>query len=460
MRRPARRRPAGGIGMPGPAHMYFPGHGNSGYGVRRYRIRLDWKPGSGRILAAAELTVVPAEQIDVIELDLARLHVSRVDVAGAPARFRHRRRKLLVAAPRPLPAGEPVEVTVHYRGVPRPVGIPELDDEAGWFTTREGIRVSSEPVGAPSWFPCNDRLDDKAAYRFEVTVPDGWQVCANGTLTLRSPAGRGRTTWVYEHAGPMAPYLATLAIGRFVFHEQSGGPPGVLLRNAFPERLAERAAHDFGRQPQMLTVFTELFGPYPFEAYGAVVVDDDVGDPLEAQTFAVFGTDRVDGRRGYEDEVAHELAHQWFGNSAGIAGWQDLWIKEGLATYAEWLWWEACGEADARTLAAEHLAEVRAADPDTVLADPGPAALFEDWVYSRSALTMYALRLTAGDEKFFRLIREWLARYRGGNGGTRGFIALAEQVADMPLGGFFGDWINGRAVPGIPGTGPGAGRPE
>ncbi|MDT0447670.1 M1 family aminopeptidase [Streptomyces hesseae] len=128
MRHPARRR-----------HRYFPGHGSTAFHVARYRIRLDWKPGSGRVLADAALTVVPEHPLDALDLDLARLCVTRVTVAGTAVAFRHRKRKLHLVAGRPLPAGEPVEVTVAYHGVPRPVGLPELDDAAGWFGNHVGI---------------------------------------------------------------------------------------------------------------------------------------------------------------------------------------------------------------------------------------------------------------------------------------------------------------------------------
>ncbi|MFC5720677.1 M1 family metallopeptidase [Streptomyces gamaensis] len=374
----------------------FPHHGSDDYRVRRYRLRLDWKPGSGRILAVAELTVVPSREMRELAFDLARLRVSRVGVDGAAARFRQRKKKLLVATGRVLPAGEPVRAVVHYHGVPRPVGVPELDDEAGWFRTRDGVRVMSEPVGAPSWFPCNDRPDDKAAYRIEVTAPERYQVCANGRLALREPAGGRRTRWVYEHDGPMAPYLATVAIGRFVFREQSGGPAGVRLRNVFPERLAERAAHDFGRQPLMLRAFTGLFGPYPFEEYGALVVDDRVGDPLE------------------------------------------------------WLWAECCGEAGAHATALGERARLRAVGGGPVLGDPAAGELYDDRLYSRGALTLHALRTVTGDAVFFPMVREWLARNRGGTADTPAFVAHAQRCSGRSLEGFFRDWLHSPGLPELP----------
>ncbi|MGW2866250.1 M1 family metallopeptidase [Streptomyces sp. NPDC001205] len=426
---------------------YFSSHGTSALSVTHYRIRLDWRPGQGSVRALAEIVVVPRETLDTVTLDLARLRVTAAAVEGVPAAWRQRRRKLFVTPQRPFPEGVPARLAVAYQGVPGPLRMGRLDDYAGWFRTGDGVRVASEPLGAPSWFPCNDRPDDRAAYRFEITVPDGYQVCCNGRLTSRRPDGQGRTRWTYEHDGPMATYLATVAIGRFVLQEQSGGPPGVLLRNAFPARVAEDAAHDLGRQAQMLNIFTGLFGSYPFGEYGVVVVDALVGDPQEAQTLSVFGTDRIDGRRGYEDEVAHELAHQWFGNSVGIADWRDIWLKEGLATYAEWLWEEASGAEAAHARALREVARLRHGDQDLVLADPGAGRLFDDEVYFRGAATVHALRLTLGEERFFRLLKEWAARHRGAVVTTPHFVALAEEVAGHGLDAFFRDWLRRRAVP-------------
>nr|WP_240003338.1 M1 family metallopeptidase [Streptomyces cinnamoneus] len=256
----------------------------------------------------------------------------------------------MLRAPRPLAGEQPFVLDIRYAGRPAPVASPF--GGVGWDRTgdaHDGTLVASQPVGAPSWFPCNDRPDDKAAYTFAVTVPRGHHALANGTLLRRVSEG-DRVRWTYHHPGPMATYLAAVYTGRFTHEERDG------VRNAYPAHLADRARHDLARQPEMLRAFAGLFGPYPFDSYGAVVVDAELGAPVENQTLSVFGSNHIDGRRGWETLVAHEIAHQWYGNSVTLADWQHIWLNEGFATYAEWLWSEHLGEDDAHALARQGVA--------------------------------------------------------------------------------------------------------
>jgi aminopeptidase N len=210
------------------------------------------------------------------------------------------------------------------------------------------------------------------------------------------------------------------------------------------------AARDFGRQDHMMAAFEELFGPYPFRAYGVVVADEDLEVPLEAQGLSIFGANHVDGRRGQERLVAHELAHQWFGNSLTIASWQDIWLNEGFASHSEWLWSEVSGGDPARAHAARWWARLAALPQDLRVADPGVRRMFDDRVYRRGALTLHALRTVLGDEGFFALLREWTATHRHGTVTTAQFTALAERHSPQPLTGFFAAWLHSEALPPLP----------
>jgi aminopeptidase N len=192
----------------------------------------------------------------------------------------------------------------------------------------------------------------------------------------------------------------------------------------------------------MIDVLDDMFGPYPFEAYGAVVVDEDLGFALETQTLSIFGTD------SYEDPVvvAHELAHQWFGNHVTLGTWRDIWLNEGFATYAQWLWDERSGGPSAEDWARE---VAGAGGLDLPPAEPGPEGLFDISVYYRGALTLHVLRHELGDDAFFRLLQTWGEQYGGRSATTADFEALAAEVAGRDLQPLFDAWLRAPQMPNL-----------
>jgi aminopeptidase N len=199
----------------------------------------------------------------------------------------------------------------------------------------------------------------------------------------------------------------------------------------------------------MLAFLETQFGPYPFATAGGIV-DDHPGlfFALETQTRPIYASiffEPVPSDIGSLGDivVVHELAHQWFGDSVGLARWRDIWLNEGFATYAEWLWMEHEGMADAP---ATIFADAYALPPespfwDLPIGSPGPLHLFDQAVYVRGAMTLQALRVRVGDAKFFEILRTWAATNAGGHGTTARFIHLAEQISGRELDGFFRNWL-------------------
>lgn len=417
---------------------YFPQRGNDGYRVEHYDLSLDYKVGPNRLVAQARLSAVSTRPLDRIELDLGTFRVNRVLVNGEQGRFTHRTDKLKITPVRPLTPFLPFTVEIRYAGEPRTVSSPW--GGLGWEPLSDGALVASQPIGAPSWFPCNDSPGDKSVYRISVTTASPYHVIANGNLVAKRRAG-STTTWVYEQAEPMATYLASVQIGRYRLADLPGPVPQQL---AFPGGSAARVQRAFSRQAQMMAVFSELFGPYPFTTYTAVVVDDELEIPVEAQGMSIFGINHVNGN---ERLIAHELAHQWFGNSLTLARWHDIWLHEGFAAYAEWLWSEASG-GDRADDHAEHWHRKLAALPqDFTLGDPGSQRIFDNRVYKRGALTVHALRRVLGDRAFFVMLREWTTAYRHGVVSTEEFIDLAMSYTTGSLEDFFSSWLYRKSLP-------------
>jgi aminopeptidase len=278
-----------------------------------------------------------------------------------------------------------------------------------------------------------------------VTTESAYTVVANGRLLARR-RGASRTTWTFEQSQPMATYLATVQIGHYETRELAGSPvPQLLLA---PAKLRRAAAADLARQPAMLSIFSGLFGPYPFDAYTVVVTEDDLEMPLEAQGLAVFGANHIDGMLGLERLVAHELAHQWFGNSLTLGRWSDIWLHEGFACYAEWLWSERSGGTAADVLARRHHQRLAGAVQDLRLADPGARTMFDDRLYKRGALALHALRLTLGDDAFLTMIRAWVAEHRFGTVSTELFEEHAARYGRT--GALLGRWLHGMPLPELP----------
>ncbi|KAA0959906.1 M1 family metallopeptidase [Microbacterium sp. ANT_H45B] len=424
---------------------YTPHSGDRRYGVLHYDLAIDYRVTTNRLVGTATVRLRMQESAAHISFDLIGLKATKVRVTGdRAASFRQDDRRLKVIFGAERASGREITVSIDYTGAPGPRrtrwGL------LGWEELEDGVIVASQPTGAPTWFPCNDIPSDKATYRLVFTADPEYTVISGGAATRSTQ--RGRTRWTFEQPVPTATYLMTVQIGQYDDDRVAlGDTPGRLFH---PRSLAARVRADFADLPAMMSAFVGAFGPYPYESYKVVVTPDALEIPLEAQGMAIFGANHIDGRGGSERLIAHELAHQWFGNSVGVARWQDIWLNEGYACYSEWLWSEAGGGATAHANAVEHHARLRALPHDLVLSDPGADDMFDDRVYKRGALTLHALRLTVGDELFFALTREWTSRFAGLAVTSDDFLGLVDELAGGQARELVRSWIDGRALPALP----------
>lgn len=427
------------------AAAYLPRSGTDDYAVLSYELDLRYRVATNRLEGTAILRARARTELTAVVLDLVHLRARRVRLDGDKrARFTQTTTHLRVRASSPIAAGQEFALEIAYDGSPTPRRTRW--GTLGWEELSDGVIVASQPSGAPTWFPCNDRPADKAAYRIRVTTEEAYTVLATGELVEHGVSG-GRGTWTFERAEPTASYLAAVQIGRYALEPRHAA--GVEWSLAYPPALARRVLADFAPVGRMIECFQERFGPYPFPSYTVVVTEDPLEIPLEAQAMATFGSSHIDGRGGSERLIAHELAHQWFGNSVGLASWQDIWLNEGFACYAEWIWSEFSGSHSANALARTHHALLRTKPKDLVLADPGVDLLFDDRVYKRGACLLHALRLRLGDDAFFDLVREWTATHRHATVTTADFEALAAGYSASPLDGFFHAWLRETRLPSL-----------
>ena len=428
---------------------YLPGNGNFGYRVSRYELELEYKVAINRLSGTATITAVTLASLHTFTLDLSdALSVTKVSVNGKrPAQFRSSAGKLHITLTDALPAGAAMTISVRYGGTPRPIN--SYWGDVGFEELSEGVLVAGQPNGAASWFPCDDHPSAKASFRIQISTESPYYALANGELLSRR-ARAGMTTWTYEQAEPTSTYLITLQIG--MYDRQRMAKNGVHMHAVLPERLRRNFEQDFADQPQMMKLFIKLFGPYPLDTgYTVVVTDDDLEIPLEAQGISIFGANHCDGQGSAERLIAHELAHQWFGNSVTAKRWRHIWLHEGFACYAEWLWSEHAGGRSADEWARHYHQRLVDSPQDLILADPGPRDMFDDRVYKRGALTLHVLRRRIGDESFFALLKDWASRYRHGTVVTDDFTGLAANYANESLRPLWDAWLYSTPVPELDG---------
>jgi aminopeptidase N len=377
--------------------------------------------------------------------------VAAVTVDGVRAGTARGDEKLQVTPAEPVPAGARFTAVVDYRGVPEPVTSPQLGSN-GFQATDDGGYAVGQPRSASTWFPVNDHPLDKATYQIDLTVPVGLTAVSNGVPDGRTAPEDGWRTWRWAERTPMASYLATLAIGDYRLHrsEHRGRP----LVTAVHADLPVEVDRQLRRSGRIADVLAGWFGAYPVDAYGGIALADrEVGFALETQSRPVYGPSFFALGRDPTGVIVHELAHQWFGNSVSVQGWNEIWLNEGFATYAEWLYEEKTG-ADTAQETFDNYWQGPGAEEEfwsVPPGDPGPERLFHSAVYVRGAMTLHALRRTLGDDAFFQILREWATGNAGGNVSTADLVTLNERVAGQELDDLFDQWLYTTDRPPYPG---------
>ncbi|MCQ9180500.1 M1 family metallopeptidase [Streptomyces sp. IBSBF 2953] len=425
-------------GADGIGDAYFPQLGNGGFDARHYDLSLAYDPGTDRLDGRTTITARATQNLSSFDLDLQKLEVSRVEVDGRRAQFTRTGDEIRITPRGAIRKGRTFEVAVTYGGVPEPLGGPIVFGSAyGWMKTADGVFVACEPNAASTWFPSSDHPSDKAAYDIRIKAPRGLTAVSNGRLV--STYDKGASTYTHwRETKPMATYLATATIGKFDV-KTGTTPGGTPIYVAIDPVLANSNSVDvYGVTAAATDYWSQVFGPYPFEETGAIVDDmPQAGFSLEVQSKPAYSAVRN------ESTIVHELAHQWFGDSVSVAHWKDIWLNEGFATYAQWLWAEHQGTRSAHDsfLAGYNARPADNAFWQTAVGDPQRDTMFASAVYQRGAMTLQVLRERIGDKAFFKLLPAWTRLHRYGNADTDDFVRLAERISGRQLDDLFRTWL-------------------
>ncbi|MGH3863647.1 M1 family metallopeptidase [Actinokineospora sp.] len=439
-------------GAPGIGDPYYPGDGNGGYDVSHYDIRLSYKPFRDELWGTTTVTATATQDLSRFNLDFL-LKVDSVRVNNAVAATRSKDGELVATPARPIAKGTVMTIVVSYKDTP---GKYERYGYNAWKIGADGGALAAdEPQIAPWWYPSNDHPLDKATFDVSVAAPKDYKVISNGVLVGTQQQIDGWVRWNWRSVKPQGTYETLLAVGKFELRNQTE-PNGQSFVTAYGDDLiyGDAARASVERTPEIVEFQETQFGPYPFEAQGGVV-STAIAFALENQTRPIY-SDRFFRRGSNTYVVAHENAHQWFGDSVSVAEWKEIWLNEGFATYAEYLWSEYLGEGTPAQLAQYTYDSIPAEDPfwQVLPGDPSAAGQFDDAVYDRGAMTLQALRTAMGDAAFFKTLRTWTADHQYGNVTTEQFRVLAEKTSGKDLGALFTTWLYTAGKPAVGPNGP------
>lgn len=459
----------------------IPQVGNGGYNARSYSLILDYDPVSNRFQEGTQATIKAkaTQGLSKFSLDFQKdLAIDEVTVNGDPATFARadakpkfsddpavtQPAKLTVTPAAGIPKGAVFTVLVAYHGEPKAIVDADVSFE-GWVQACsspgncDGSFTVNEPIGSQSWYPSNNHPSDKATFRLETTAPTAYTAIGPGEQVSRVDNGDGSATTTWVEGRPMATYLATGTVGLFDVEEGSMTdhtdgttiPVFTAIDSAgSPERKAGVAA-TASRIPEMVNFMARKFGSYPFETVG-MVADwvPEVGYALENQTKPHFAGDEG-GPAADSATLAHEISHQWMGDSISPSNWSVIWFNEGWATFSEVLF-DAKVDGDELTPRKFFKAVYEIAPKYWKIApaklDGNPANLFDGVaVYNRPGAMIEGLRQIIGNKRFFEFAHDLNERHAYGNINRGQFIAEAKDASGLHgktlkrLGKYFRQWL-------------------
>lgn len=414
-----------------------------------------------RIDATATHSLSLFQTAQSIDLDAGGMKIERVELLPAeglpisspqPLKFRHAGETLSIELDREYAAGAKLKLAVGYTITKPRHGahfvVPD-DDEP---TQPRMVWTQSEPEYARYWFPCFDHPSDRLTSEITATVPAGLATLSNGTLASRKKNDDGTETWHWKQARSHVPYLLSVVAGDFEVLEQSWD--GIPVQSYVPRGRLADAPRSFEKTPAMLKLFTEKIGVrYPWPKYAQICVDEYGWGGMEHTSATTLNLGTLHDERAHHDVssdnlVAHELAHQWWGDLLTCKDWGEIWLNESFATYFATLWtehdrgwdeaaWERSGEAndyfgeDSRYR--RSIVSYRYNSPENV---------FDRHAYPKGGRVLHMLRFELGDEQFWRVIRRYAEVNQFRTVETADLRIAIEDATGQGMNWFFDQWVH------------------
>jgi aminopeptidase N len=428
------------------------------YKISRTRLEVELDFGTKSISGKVTHTVQPSgSKISSLEFDAAELNIKSVKVNAKAVQFTTKQSSIDVNLGSDLLPQSSANVEIEYSGTPR-AGLYFRGPTKEFPNRRLHAFTQGESELSRYWFPCYDYPNMRMATEGLFTVPQNMTVISNGKLVSVSEPNKGKRTWHYQQEIPHPTYLFSVVAGEFQKIEETND--GILLQYVIPPGKEEEAKRSFEKTPKMLDFFASVTGQkYPYPKYAQCTVSDFMYGGMENITATTLTERTLHDARSHLDFtsdtlVAHELAHQWFGDLLTCKDWSHAWLNEGFASYFDALFRERDMGYD------EFLYYMYSPFKDYLISELeryqrpivtkkywDPEELFDYHTYQKGAWVLHGLRGFLGDEVFFAGIKNYVTRQKNSNVETSDFRKPLEQASGLDLESFFKEWLYSPGFP-------------
>lgn len=425
------------------------------YDVIQCKYEIDLSDSFDIIRGKATIRIKALQPLSSFDLDLSKekngkgMIVERIQYGnknGDTLHFTFTNDKLTPAFATSIKTGEEREVTIFYSGIPAD-GLIISKNKYGDKT----FFSDNWPNRAHYWIPCNDRPDDKASFEFIVTAPSQYQIISNGIKIEEKKTDNNRTLTHWKEDTPLPTKVMVIGAAKFAVKTFNNSPPNIPVSAWIYPQDSTKGFHDYASAPEILKFFSACIAPYPFEKL-ANVQSKTIFGGMENASVIFYSENSVTGKGRAEDLIAHEIAHQWFGDMASEKSFMHLWLSEGFATYFTDIYWQHKygDEAFKKRLQKQRdevIEFVKINDRPVVDSLTPYMDLLNANSYQKGAWVLHILRNEVGDSVFHKIIQTYYQQYKGSNADTRDFETVAEKVSGKNLKWFFDQWLYRPGIP-------------